>query len=275
MKANDNEIWVFLSHSNEDYERVRIVRNYLEEKSFRPIMFYLKCLNDDDEVNELIKREIDSRNRFVLCDSKNARVSRWVKTEVDYIKSKERMYHVINLEKDLKNIKKQIDSFIFRSSIFISYTHHDAILAKRIMKELKKNDFRIINNDFLSEQNLFTSGSFVESIKDNIEEASNNGYVIILLSKHSIQSSWVLHETQFALKLSKKRDNIFPVVIDKEIWKWDKIINYLRLPNEVTEREVLALDMSNYKIKDIPSIIANKLLNIDYDYYIKSSKIIK
>ena len=103
----------------------------------------------------------------------------------------------------------------------------------------------------------------------------NNGYVIILLSKHSIQSSWVLHETQFALKLSKKRDNIFPVVIDKEIWKWDKIINYLRLPNEVTEREVLALDMSNYKIKDIPSIIANKLLNIDYDYYIKSKKIIK
>ena len=58
----------------------------------------------------------------------------------------------------------------------------------------------------------------------------------------------------------------------EEIWKWDKIINYLRLPNEVTEREVLALDMSNYKIKDIPSIIANKLLNIDYDYYIKSQK---
>ena len=34
--------------------------------SFRPIMFYLLCLSDNDEVGDLIKREIDARTRFLV-----------------------------------------------------------------------------------------------------------------------------------------------------------------------------------------------------------------
>lgn len=62
---NNNEIWVFLSHSNKDYKKVRLVRNMLEEQALRPLMFFLHCLNDDDEIDSLIKREIDSRTRFI------------------------------------------------------------------------------------------------------------------------------------------------------------------------------------------------------------------
>lgn len=69
----DKEIWVFLSHSNKDYDKVRVVRNLLEDQKFRPIMFFLCCLEDNEEINDLIKREIDSRTRFILCDSENAR----------------------------------------------------------------------------------------------------------------------------------------------------------------------------------------------------------
>lgn len=58
----NKEIWIFLSHSNEDYDKVRKVRNMLEEQELRPIMFFLKCLNDDDEIDELIRREIDYKN---------------------------------------------------------------------------------------------------------------------------------------------------------------------------------------------------------------------
>lgn len=39
---SNNEIWVFLSHSNKDYEKVRIVRNILEEHGFRPLMFFFE-----------------------------------------------------------------------------------------------------------------------------------------------------------------------------------------------------------------------------------------
>lgn len=33
---SNNEIWIFLSHSNRDYEKVWQVRNMLEEQSLRP-----------------------------------------------------------------------------------------------------------------------------------------------------------------------------------------------------------------------------------------------
>ena len=75
------EIWIFLSHSSEDFDKVRKIRNYLEEKSYRPLMFYLKCLESDEEIYDLITREIDVRTRFILCDSENARGSKWVKKE--------------------------------------------------------------------------------------------------------------------------------------------------------------------------------------------------
>lgn len=49
----NNGIWVFLSHSNKDYDKVRTVRNILEEHGFRPLMFFLKCLDDDK--NEVLQ----------------------------------------------------------------------------------------------------------------------------------------------------------------------------------------------------------------------------
>lgn len=57
LDNNNNEIWVFLSHSNKDYEKVRRVRDMLEDRSFRPLMFFLKCLNEEGEIDSLMKRE--------------------------------------------------------------------------------------------------------------------------------------------------------------------------------------------------------------------------
>ena len=41
-------------------------------------MFFLKCLNDHAELHDLIRREIEARTGFLLCDSQAARQSRWV-----------------------------------------------------------------------------------------------------------------------------------------------------------------------------------------------------
>ena len=84
-KDENKEIWIFLSHSNKDFAKVRLIRNYLEERSCRPLMFYLKCLSNDDEIDDLIKREIDCRTRFIICDSENSQASKWVQSEVKYI----------------------------------------------------------------------------------------------------------------------------------------------------------------------------------------------
>ena len=71
--------YVFISHSHKDIAEVRKLRNRLEENGFEPLCFYLKCLTDKDEVDGLIKREIDAREWFVYVDSPNARDSEWVR----------------------------------------------------------------------------------------------------------------------------------------------------------------------------------------------------
>ena len=55
MKEDDIEegFLGFVSHSTKDFERVRLVRNALEDSGFRPILFYLKCLENETEVNDL------------------------------------------------------------------------------------------------------------------------------------------------------------------------------------------------------------------------------
>lgn len=111
----DQYLWVFISHSTKDFDKVRIVRNALEEEGFRPILFYLKCISDDEEINSLLKREIDARNRFILCDSVNAQESKYVQSEVEYIRSKNRMYEIIDLnqiEIGAPDIQEHVTSLI-------------------------------------------------------------------------------------------------------------------------------------------------------------------
>lgn len=114
MKENDIEegFWVFVSHSTKDFEKVRLVRNVLEDSGFRPILFYLKCMEDKEEINDLLKREIDARRRFILCDSPNAQASKYVQSEVDYIRSKNRMYEAIDLSQiDINIISKNTSEY--------------------------------------------------------------------------------------------------------------------------------------------------------------------
>jgi hypothetical protein len=45
--------WIFLSHSNHDWRAVREIRNVLEARGHRPLMFFLKCLDDHSELHDL------------------------------------------------------------------------------------------------------------------------------------------------------------------------------------------------------------------------------
>ena len=85
--GSDTGGYVFISHSHQDIVKVRQIRNAMEEEGFEPLCFYLKCLSDEDEIEDLIKREIDAREWFVYIDSPNARASGWVRKEREYIAS--------------------------------------------------------------------------------------------------------------------------------------------------------------------------------------------
>lgn len=217
MLGNNNEIWVFLSHSNKDYEKVRQVRNMLEEQSLRPLMFFLHCLNDNEEIDSLIKREIDCRTRFILCDSENARKSHWVQKEVEYIKSQNRICETIDLSKSLDEIKVTLQDFINKTKIFISYNREEYELAEMVYNRLSIYDFSVYIDrawDFKSSynQNYKDAVDFLEN-----SVAKSNGYVVAIVNERVLNSnSCSRHELIKALRDNKSTGkdsfNIIPFV---------------------------------------------------------------
>lgn len=209
MDNKDNEIWVFLSHSNKDYEKVRRVRNILEEQSFRPLMFFLCCLDSEQEIDYLIKREIDHRTRFIYCESENAKASRWVQEEVKYIKSKDRIFETINLDSPESEIKKQLESFVKKSNIFISYQRANIELAKSIYDRLKKYEFNV----WIDYSDIRAGDVFQQSIYNALLNAVNRGYVIALLNESIFKDSWTRKELTIAINQGENpHRSIVPVV---------------------------------------------------------------
>ena len=202
----DKEIWIFLSHSNKDFAKVRLIRNYLEERFCRPLMFYLKCLSNDDEIDDLIKREIDCRTRFIICDSENSKASKWVQSEVKYIKSQQRSYEIIDLCKSEEEIKTQLDKSVKSTQIFLSYSRNDYKLVNAIYSHICKYDIRCFFTDICTNintiklDNSFFSGSLDDGITNALHLATEYGFVVLFASENSLNSKWVLAELSHAVE---------------------------------------------------------------------------
>ena len=210
---NNNEIWVFLSHSNKDYEKVRLVRNMLEEQSLRPLMFFLHCLNDDDEIDSLIKREIDCRTRFILCDSENARKSHWVQKEVEYIKSQNRICETVDLSKSMDEILQTLQDFINKTRIFISYNREEYPLAEMVYNRLCLYDFAVYMDMLYNPNKVYTQyyGETIQEIKRNAE---TGGYIVSISNDKILSKySYSRHELIKAIKDNHNAGHAVPNII--------------------------------------------------------------
>lgn len=83
--------YIFLSHASANINIVRRIRNEFESLGQNPIAFHLRCLDEnykgrDEELWNLIYREIDAREWFVYCQSPEAKESDNVQKEYAYIK---------------------------------------------------------------------------------------------------------------------------------------------------------------------------------------------
>ena len=179
--------WVFISHSHQDIAKVRYIRNRLEQRGFEPLLFFLKCLSDEDEIEGLIKREISEREWFIYADSDNSRNSKWVKSERDFIKTlKDKKIFEINLDEDLD---EQIDHIANQLSVFLSYAHADQALVNIVKQRLLQEEFLVLEEEQLQ------IGTDIESqLRVMIEDASENGFVLLFLTENSIHSGYVISE---------------------------------------------------------------------------------
>ena len=187
--------WVFLSHSHLDIEIVRKIRNMLEEMGFNPLTFYLKCLTDDDEVADLIKREIRERDWFVFVNSDNSRVSKWVQTERDYIEEiGGKNVYVIDSDTDDEKIAAELTAMASQMQITVVSVEEDAEYRESIESLLLAHDYIVLSKVI----------SKTPETREDLEALLDRGTVILLITENN-RLSEECHNILDEMVVSKKR----------------------------------------------------------------------
>lgn len=250
----ENSKWVFLSHSNKDIINVRVVRNKLEHNGFYPIMFYLKCIEQDpdDYVLELLKREIDARPRFVLCQSENTLDSYWVKQEVDYIKTLNRPYEIVDLN-NLDSIIKGVNRLKRRAHVLLSSsrTEYELInlLYKNGFSESEINENIPIYNQFGG----IAYAQYLNMVLSKVENSLKTGYCILLIYsfedfnkiEYQAMENYISHD-------EKAMDYFIPVIMNDTVATPSIILHAHNL-----------LDIRRVQLEKRSEIIINHLKYID------------
>ncbi len=230
--------YFFISHSHLDIEKVRIIRNIIEETFFyEPILFFLKCLSDENEITSLVKREIEERIWFVYCKSENAEKSKYVKQEREHIANlikNGKKINVLNVELDKfeiwdenchNYIQKQIEYQIKKTKLFASYSNIDRANVLPII------DYFIVNNIRVWHTNDIVVGDFwATSVKSKIKEHSyKDGAFLLFISNNSLNSNYVYSEIENAIE---NNSFIIPVIMANTKEEYDMLAKsiYQKVP---------------------------------------------
>jgi hypothetical protein len=234
---NDVKGWIFVSHSTKDLEPVRRARDYLESKNHQPLLFFLKCIRDTDELDSLIKREIEARTIFLLCDSPNSRSAQWVQREVEFIQSlRDRHYTVIDVTAPWPAQQVVLDRLSQHSTLFLSYAHSDANEVSAIYEALCAYDYSI----FFDRRSLRAGDEWRQRIEHAIDESLSTGFFIFFASASTSEGpqAFQFAELQRALaeqsRLRPGTRNFIPVLIGDRS-------SPIELPPDISEYQVLDL----------------------------------
>ena len=199
--------WIFVSHSHKDLTKVRQIRDALERLGHKPLLFYLKCLEDDSAaLPDLLRKEIEARNWFILCDSSHSRESDWVQKEVEIIRALEgKVYEVVDLEGGIDQYLEKVARLSRRATVFLSYSLRDSEVADRIADRLRQEEYRVFDV-----RSIQVGRDWQNEIVSAIDEAVRRGFVLVLLSENAAESPYVQQEVEYAMNIGSA---IVPVII--------------------------------------------------------------
>jgi hypothetical protein len=91
-------------------------------------------------------------------------------------------------------------------TVFLSYSHKDRNLAKRIARDLAKEEIAV----WLDEWEILVGDSITQRVQQGLSQVD---FVILLLTAHSVDSGWMEKEwqSQIGLEAERKRVRILPV----------------------------------------------------------------
>ncbi len=204
--------WIFLSHSSHDIDKVRILRNAFEAEGQNPLAFHLKCLNTDTqegrmELEGLIKREIESRDWFVFCDSPAARRSEYVQMETEYIKKvgKQKIW-VLDMTKPLPELLSAVKEICSKTRVFLSYARTVTPFARLLSEALERKDYSVWWDEKLS----VGGGAWGMQVRDKIDEASRHGFSVLLMDEQYVRSEACMQELSWILQ---SRSEVIPILV--------------------------------------------------------------
>lgn len=226
MFLADHHAWIFVSHSSQDLAQVRVVRNYLEAKAASPLLFHLRALEVPEEFWPLIEREIHARNFFLYCESESAAASQWVQRERAAVEAlaKKRPVRIGSIRVDTEIDRTRLDDFLSTTRVFPSYARRDLHIVKPFLEALVLNGFEVFRD-----YEMVAGGDLVSVIRSELNAAAERGWVIVFLSRASLDSEWVKAEMLAAIH---NRARIVPVMLE-------------RVPIPELLRDIAVLDVSS------------------------------
>lgn len=252
--------YIFLSHASANINIVRRIRNEFESLGQNPIAFHLRCLDEnykgrDEELWNLIYREIDAREWFVYCQSPEAKESDNVQKEYAYIKQagKDKIWE-IDITEDWEVIRKKIHKIAADLEVFISYSREDMAVAKALKNVLVEADYSVWDPEY--DMKTF-GGTFTNQIGDAISRCAYKGFYVLIISDHSIRSKYVEAELEFA---TSQGAWIVPVIVgnpDMPEWMTSWLGQCYRCSENSTEEDFMSL------LKEIDQVMLKKIHNMN------------
>lgn len=262
IRESDKERWVFLSHSTKDFHTVRRLRNLMEDEGIYPLMLFLRCMNDEDELDSLIKREIESRTDFILCDSENARLSRWVQKEVKFIKSLGRHYEVINVDNidlDPVKAKTQIHQLSKKTTLIIAFDQEHEHLAYQMYNRLIKYSFKLLLAPLYD---TFEAKDTYECITGSLSELISKGFVSVIVGDWiSNPEDSITKGLLSALEMDSMNDTHYltPIVFEKRVYDLCSASGSIWMALSQSLISVCFTDV-RYRVNDVVDSLLTKML---------------
>lgn len=241
------KLTIFLSHSHKDIEKVRKLRDILEFLDCEPLMFYLKCLDEDeDELDEFIMREIKARNIFIYCRSENAEQSAWVQKELSYIKSldSKRLY-TVDIDKGLVHsmlgVLEKIIRIVKGNQVFLSYTLQDgAELAQELRLQLSEKGYNV----FHAADSIPAGAEYSERIEEVLNDVVENGVFVPIITPKHAGSAWCRKELEY---VAARKGAVLPIVVGNAqmsptVAYITANMQYIELEEPVSEEAVARID---------------------------------
>lgn len=250
--------WIFLSHASKDIELVRRVRNEFEKYGQNPLAFHLRCLDEEyprkeEELWDLIYREIDAREWFVYCKSPEAEDSDNVLRERQYIeRSGKNKIWMLDMTEEWDAIATKIHKICADLEVFISYAHQDHQVAAVLQRVLIDKDYSVWTPD----DNMNIGDDCGVQIGNAISRCAEQGFYVLLISENSLKSQFVEKELEYA---TSQGAWIIPIVIGDIVlpqWLERWLGQYFRISEQTIRTDFEKV------VAMIDSVMMKKIRNI-------------